>query len=239
MEVRTDITERVEAAAMRDTFMGVLSHELRTPTTLVMGIAELLASHWEDMPDAERRSLIEDVRAEASGLNRMIDNLLVLASAERGALPVFEPEPVLLQRLLVPIIRAEEARWPGARFGVELSPELPAVQADSSAVEQVLRNLLGNAAKYAGGAASVTAEPHDGSVDLVVADRGPGIEPEERDAIFRPFYRSLRTARSSAGSGIGLFVCRHLVEAMGGTLRCEDNPGGGSRFVATFRSIGD
>ncbi len=237
--VRTDVTERNEAAAMRETFMGVLSHELRTPTTLVLGGTEVLAAHWEGMADPERRSLIDDVRAEAGRLNRMIDNLVVLASAERGALPMIEPEPVLLQRWITAVVSSEEARWAGARFRTRIAPTLPAVLADATALEQLIRNLLGNAAKYAAGQATVSAVLRGRNVELIVSDRGPGIAADERESIFRPFYRSSRTARVTAGSGIGLFVCRRLVEAMGGTLRADDRRGGGTRFVATLRAVGD
>ena len=126
----------------------------------------------------------------------------MLARTERGTLSA-GADPVLVQHLIPGIVESEGARWPGTKFELRISPNLPTVSADPTYVEQVIRNLVGNGAKYSPGGATVTvqAEQVDGFVDLRILDEGPGIASDEVDRLFELFYRSPTTAAQSAGAG--------------------------------------
>jgi two-component system, OmpR family, sensor histidine kinase KdpD len=215
---------------VRDAFLGILSHELRTPVTTIYGGAEVLARRAATVTDQERRDVYEDIRSEADRLYRLVENLLVLSRVERQGLQI-DTEPVLLQRLIPRVIEAESTRWLDATFSPELPPGLSPVAAEETYLEQVLRNLLGNAAKYGGqGPIQIKATDLGSAIRVTVADSGPGFPAEEKDRLFELFYRSPSLARTASGAGIGLFVSRQLVRAMNGRMWAINRRDGGSEF---------
>ncbi len=137
-----------------------------------------------------------------------------------------------MQRLIPRSVAAEESRWPATRFRFELQQPLPPVVGDETYLDQALRNRVGNAAKYspAGSEVLVLAESRDGDVVVRVLDEGPGFPPEESERLFELFHRSAGTAQAATGAGIGLFVTKQLVEALGGEVWATARPGGGSEF---------
>lgn len=229
--VLRDITEARRREAVRETFIGVLSHELRTPVTTIFGGAKLLARETSSLDEATRRGIFQDIYEEAERLQRLVEDVVALNRfAEEGG--EIGWEPVLLQRLVPRVVESEEARWPGVSFKLDMAPALPTVTADPTYVEQVVRNLLSNGAKYGGPGSTVTlaAEAGDGEVLVRVLDDGPGFPPEETSRLFELFYRSPGTASSATGAGIGLFVCSRLVTAMGGRIWAVPRPSGGAEF---------
>jgi K+-sensing histidine kinase KdpD len=224
------------AAEFRDAFMDVLSHELRTPLTTIYGSAEVLARERTGLDDAARRELLRDVRDEAERLNLLIEDLLVLSRSERGRIEA-AVEPVEPRRVLRRVVAVEATRWPLIRFTTHFDEDLPVVAGEDVYVEQVTRNLLANAAKYgpAGGAVVVSAEQVGDEVLIRVLDEGPGLGSVDMDRLFDLFYRASKTARKASGSGIGLFVCARLVEAMGGRMWAHDRPEGGAEFGFALR----
>jgi len=227
VSVFSDITQERAAEDAREAFLGVLSHELRTPVTAIYGGSMLLARHRDQVP-ATLEPVVDDVAAEALRLLRLVEDLLVIARVERG-LPVAAREPLLVQHVLRRVLAEETRRWPGAVFTADIAPSLPPVLGDSGQLEVVVRNLLGNAAKYAAGGAHVVAVRADGGVRVSVEDDGPGLDLAP-DQLFRLFQRGRAATRRAAGSGIGLFVCRALIEGMGGRIWAEDRPEGGTAF---------
>jgi two-component system sensor histidine kinase KdpD len=214
--------------ALRDAFVGVMSHELRTPVTTIYGAVKLLVK-WPRRPDLE--SLLSDIEEETDRLQRITEDLLVLSRAEHGLVEV-RPEPVLLQRLVAGIVADVTRRFPTAVVGHDVAAGLPPLAADPGAVRQVLDNLLANAVKYGGGTPIELSARQAGAVARIeVADGGPGLPAGEHDRIFELFYRSPSNERRASGTGIGLFVVRQLVEAMGGTVTAEPVRPRGLRFV--------
>jgi len=122
-----------------------------------------------------------------------------------------------------------------------MPPDLPSAAGEDTYVEQVLRNLLGNAAKYggAGSTVTVTADADEARVRLRVLDEGPGFDDEEVERLFDLFFRSPATASSTGGAGIGLFVCRQLVSAMHGSITAERRPEGGAAFIVALQRYQD
>ena len=138
-----------------------------------------------------------------------------------------------LDHLLTRIIRSESARWPSHAFELPDSPNRHVVLGEETYVEQVLRNLISNAAKYSPAGSTIRIRIDDtptGAVEVRVLDQGPGVAPGEVDDLFTLFYRSPTTAASAAGAGIGLFVSRQLVTEMGGRVWAAPRPEGGSEF---------
>jgi PAS domain S-box-containing protein len=225
--VLRDVTRSREASQAQEAFMGVLSHELRTPVTSIYGYAKVL-----QRPGLREKSdeMLEDIEAEADRLYRIVEDLLALSRVQAGF--TVEGEPLLLQHLVGPLIGAEAQRWPLVRIRQELPSDLPTVFGERTYVEQVLRNLLSNAAKYSppDTTVTVTATATDHEVEVRVLDEGIGISAGEADQLFRLFYRSPVTAKQASGAGIGLYVCRGLVQAMGGRIWALARPAGGSEF---------
>jgi signal transduction histidine kinase len=235
--IMRDVTATRNARAVREAFAGILSHELRTPVTTIFGGSQMLVRGGLD--DHTRHELYEDIRAEADRLYRLVENLLVLSHVEQQGLEV-EREPVLLQRLLPRVVQAEGARWPQARFSVDMPVGLPPVAAEDVYLEQVVRNLVSNAAKYGGrGTVTVTAATVGDSVRVSVRDRGAGFDSGEAERLFELFYRAPSSARRASGAGVGLFVSRQLILAMGGRMWASSLPGEGAEFIFEVPVFGD
>ncbi len=234
--VLRDVTKGRQREAVRETFIGVLSHELRTPITTIYGGAKILARPDGTVDEATKRAIFTDIADEAERLQRLVEDVVALNrfGEDDGDLG---QEPVLLQRVVPAVVRSEEQRWPGVRFELDIPAGMPTVVADPTYVEQVVRNLLSNAAKYSGPGSTVEAclEPTEDEVQVRILDDGPGVEPGEADRLFELFYRSPSTARVSPGAGIGLFVCARLVRAMGGRIWARPRPAGGAEFGFALR----
>jgi signal transduction histidine kinase len=171
------------------------------------------------------------VASEADRLFRLVEDLLVLSRLERGQLPVGE-EPVHLTRVLERVVASESARWPQARFELPSERIVLLARGEETYVEQVVRNLLANAAKYGppGGTVRVRLDRERDGIAVRILDEGPGILDEEASQLFDLYYRSPATAGIASGAGIGLYVCRRLVAAMGGRIWAQRRDGGGSEF---------
>jgi PAS domain S-box-containing protein len=232
--VLRDVTEQRQREAVRETFIGVLSHELRTPVTTIYGGARVLARDDNRLDAATRQEILTDVAEEAERLKRLVEDVVAMSRFGESDADLGR-EPVLLQRIVPAVMASEDERWPGVTFDVHMTPGLPTVIADPTYLEQVIRNLLANAAKYGGqGTAVEVVLEYDRELDEVavcVRDDGPGIEAHEADRLFDLFYRSPNTAASTTGAGIGLFVCARLVRAMGGRVWARPLPAGGAEFA--------
>jgi PAS domain S-box-containing protein len=229
--VMRDVTESRRREAVRETFIGVLSHELRTPVTTIFGGAKLLARSTSTLDEETRRGIFRDIHDEAERLQRLVEDVVAL-NRFGEAVGEIGWEPVLIQRVLPRVVQSEDGRWPGITFQLQIEPGLPTVSADPTYVEQVVRNLLSNAAKYGGLDSTVTvaAERGESEVMVRVLDNGPGFPLEERDRLFELFYRSAKTASTAGGAGIGLFVCARLVASMGGRIWATRRDPGGAEF---------
>jgi signal transduction histidine kinase len=216
---------------VRRDLVANVSHELKTPISA-------LRAHLENLLDGVERPEPETLQvmlAQSERLGRLVDQLLELSRLESGDLPLRRAEVVLRPLVSRVLSEIEVTR---ARGDIELAQEvpedLPPVFADAERVHQVLFNLLDNAVRFtpAGGRIRVTASRRNGAVDVAVTDTGPGIAPEHLPRLFERFYR-IDTARSrdEGGTGIGLAIARSVVEAHGGRIWAESEPGKGSTFT--------
>ena len=233
--VLVDWTARKQVDELKDQFIALVSHELRTPLTVIMGAVNTALSEGPRLSAREKRRLLLDAASEAELLSHILDNLLELSRsrAERLSLQL---ESVSLQDAVertVERVKGSSRRW---RLVMDLPEGLPPVRADRIRLERVLYNLLDNAVKYSpGGEVRVSARRKGKDLVVSVHDRGPGIPPEDQARLFRPFER-IRGDRTDGikGIGLGLMVCRSLVEAHGGRIWLEPDTGEGNTFCFTI-----
>ena len=219
------------ASLMRDAFTGVISHELRTPITTIFGMSHVLRQRHRTMDPETLAQAIADIEGEADRLRRLAEDLLILSRAEGGRLELAR-DPLVLAHIARRAIDSEAGRRPTHRFEASLPPGLPLVRGEELYVGQVIQNLLSNAAKYspAGSTVEVLMASEDDGASLRVQDRGPGLPDGPSDHLFELFYRAPEATRHAPGAGIGLFVCRQLVDGMGGRIWAGDREGGGAEF---------
>jgi signal transduction histidine kinase len=218
---------------IKNEFVSMVSHELRTPLTNIAGFAMTVQETWRDLAPEEVDDFLEIICSEADHLRNVVDDVLAIPRLEAGRLLL---DPTVFQ-LHPAAYRIAELLFPpgsGRETEVAVSGSVY-VNADPNRVEQVLRNLLENARKYGGEAVTIEAERRDDSWMIVVADNGPGVALEDRDRIFEGFEQLAQgDSRSSNGLGLGLFITRRIVEAMGGRIWYEPGFPVGSRFCFTL-----
>lgn len=208
-------------------FLGMVSHELRTPLASIKGFASTLLATDIRFTAEQQNQFISIIDAEADRLRALVDQLLDLSSLQAGTLPISpEPQPV---GALLDFARAQLATLTTAHH-LELDVPQPdlVVLADGQRIAQVLVNLVDNAVKYAPEGTTITlrAAPADGEALISVSDEGEGIPTEERIQVFELFHRSPGVKVRQKGAGLGLAICKALVEAHGGRIWIEDNPMG-------------
>jgi K+-sensing histidine kinase KdpD len=211
----------------KDEFLGIISHELRTPVTTIYGGARLLHSRWSSLDEESVSGLVQDIESESERLYRLIENLLVLGRLELGEEVVKQPVAVkpALQKLLATFGRRRASR----EVKVSLQDDVDIVDAEPTYLDQILYNLLTNADKYSPADRPIEIEVTQAASGSVfrVMDRGPGIPEEDMGRVFESFYRSKANPRGTPGKGVGLAVCKRLVEAMGGQIWVASREGGG------------
>lgn len=230
--------DRAADPAIHRGIAAVLSHELRTPITTIYAGSQMLRTRSR-LSEESQREMLADIQGEAERLYRLVEDVLV-ANRGRSGIEVAH-EPLLLQRVLPRLVAMEAARWPDVEFATTIASQLPAVRGDEIYLEQVLRDLLANAGSFTppGGTVRIDGRWTGSGVDVRVLDEGPGIEPSDEPYLFRPFGRLAAHASGRPGPGLGLYVCKLLVEAMGGRIWGHRRPSGGSEFGFTLVPYAD
>ncbi len=221
---------QVEAEKMRSALLSSVSHDLRTPLTGIIGAAGTLIESTDTLSPRVRSDLLQTISDEAERVNRLVGNLLDMTRLESGQVaPSREWLPV--EELVGSAVQRCAKRLAGHTVKVNLPDNLPMLHADSVLLEQVLVNLLDNAAKYspAGSEIEIAAGADATAVTVSVADRGSGVPMDQREYIFDKFVRG-QDAAKKPGVGLGLAICRAIVAAHGGRIWVDDRPGGGSVF---------
>jgi two-component system sensor histidine kinase KdpD len=208
-----------ETEKLRSSMLTSISHDLRTPLASILGSATSLKTYRSTLDESEQSQLIETIQEEAERLNRFISDLLDMTRLEAGAIQP-KSEMVDLSDIVGSALRRAQAILAGHQVKIELHPELPMVKLDPVLFEQVLFNLLDNAAKYAppGTTILVSARQTGQSITVRVLDEGDGIPESDLEKVFDKFYRVRAGDRQRAGTGLGLAICRGFMEAMGGTI---------------------
>ncbi len=232
--LQIEVLQRTDA--LRTALLSSISHDLRTPLASIKAAASSLLQEDVQWNDEERRSFALAIEHEADRLNRLVANLLDMSRIEGGALKP-EKEWYPIDELIHDVLGRVQPILQNRTVQTDLPEDLPPVQLDYLQIDQVLTNLIENAVRY-----TPTDSPIEVSVNvegdqmvISVADRGPGIPPSDLERVFDKFYRVLgRPAERTTGSGLGLAVCKGLVEAHGGHIWAENREGGGAIFRFTL-----
>ncbi|MGZ4724099.1 MAG: sensor histidine kinase [Ilumatobacteraceae bacterium] len=228
---RVAVLEEIDR--QRSALLRSVSHDLRTPLVTIRGVSSDLRSGT--VFDASTRDeLLDMVISEAERLDRIVGNLLSLSRIEAGA---FEPrlDTVDLGELIANSVRRLQLVFAGSTLDVDIDPDLPLLRADPVMLDQALTNLLENAVRHGGHHARISAATiPDGaqarSIVVTVDDDGPGLAMIDRARLFEPWNEQ----GHGALSGVGLAICKSIVEAHGGSIAADDNPSGGARFTFTI-----
>jgi len=228
-----DVSAELIVDQMKSAFVSTVSHQLRAPLTSIYGFAETLLRRDVLFGEAERETFLQYIASEAQRLTSIVDTLLTVARLEAGDLHV-ELAPTDLRAVVSEVVTTVQqgAEVNGHRFVLHLPEEPLAASADPEKLEQILTNLIDNAVKFSpdGGTVTVEAQRRRGRVEVRVVDEGLGIPEAEREHIFSKFHRS-ETSGGPGGAGLGLFIARGLVTAMGGRIWVDSAEGGGSSFA--------
>lgn len=221
----------------KDEFLGVISHELRTPVTTIYGGLRLLEGRFEQISGEDALDLIGSMAEEGGRLVRLIENLLAFARLELGR--PMDTQPVAIAPLARHVIESYNRQRPDRRIEADIREDLPPLVLEPTYFEQVLQNLISNADKYspADEVIHVSAVERNGELLVTVDDHGPGVAQEELDQIFEGFYRSDRTAAQAQGHGLGLTVCKRLVETQGGRIWAKNLERGGLEVGFAFPTV--
>lgn len=232
VRAQAEAAKRAEVVAeterLRSSLLSAVSHELRTPLAAIIGSASTLL---QAPPGgvASSKDLLVNIRDEADRLTRLVHNLIETTRLESGAALKKELYPI--EDVIGTALERTEKLLAGRRVETDLPENLPMVPVDPILMELVFVNLIENAVRHAPDAPlDISARERMDDLEVSFADRGPGLMPDELERIFEKFYR----ASTAPGAGLGLAICKAVVEAHGGTIRAENRPGGGAIFLLTL-----
>jgi PAS domain S-box-containing protein len=244
VNVLVDVTERRRAEdalrttaealrasnAVKDEFLGLVSHELRTPVTTIFGNARLLHERGHRLTAEDKREMVADIAYDSERLLGIIENLLMLTRLESGT--QLELEPQVLAQVVRTSIEGYRRRDPLRSIQLSLEPRHIIVEADATFLELVLNNLISNADKYspAGAEVEVVVRADETEAQVLVLDRGMGIRKADITRVFAPFFRSDAARARASGLGIGLAVCKRVIETQGGRIWALPRAGGGTEM---------
>ncbi|MDO8578192.1 MAG: ATP-binding protein [Dehalococcoidales bacterium] len=228
-----DVTDRGKADKLKDDFIGMISHELRTPLTVVLGA--VLTALSEGITIEQTQELLKDAASSADSMSHLIDNLIELTRYQANRLSL-STESLDIDSVVKQVVEHEKPHLNSHRISLDIPEKLPPVKGDRVRLEQILRNLLDNAAKYSADNTEIRVSVKEKKPYIMVgvSDQGKGISADEQKKLFQPFERLGHSSTTSRGLGLGLVVCKHLTEAQGGRIWVESKPGKGSTFWFTL-----
>ena len=232
--LKAELLEEVDR--LRRSLVGAVSHDLRTPLSTIKVSTTTLLDPDAHLSPADRQELLELMDQQADRLTRLVNNLLDMTRIQAGVLEV-RRRPWDVADLLDEAIGGTRPLVDPARLEVVVPSDLPSVEVDQVLVGQVLANLLDNAVRHAPEGSAITVEAQassEGDVEISVTDRGPGVPPSEREAVFDSFVRFDTGGRS----GLGLAIAKAFIEAHGQRIWADEGPGGGARFTFTLPAMG-
>jgi two-component system, OmpR family, sensor histidine kinase KdpD len=228
-EKQQQIQFQMETEKLRSSLLSSVSHDLRTPLATIKGSIGGLLEAGEQLGAETRRDFLENIHQETDRLERLVNNLLEMTKLESGAIQV-KKEPNFPEEVIGSAISRVEKRLGKRNLNTRIPPDLPTVPMDGLLIEQVLVNLLDNALKYTPAEAAIEISTWVSKKEwfVRVADSGPGVGEEDLPRLFDKFYRGSQTGKT--GAGLGLAICKGIIDIHGGYLRAENRPGDGMFF---------
>ena len=231
---------QVETEKLRNSLLSAVSHDIRTPLAGIAGASSTLAASFDSLDVATRAELLKTISEEAEALSRLVENLLHMTRLSAGKL-VIDRQWHVLEEIVGSALTRMERQLVGRTIETELDATLPMVYLDAALVEQLLMNLIDNAAKYSppDSVIEVSGRTAGAGAELEVADRGPGFVAGDEAKVFDLFYRGNGAKPDRRGTGIGLAICRAVVEMHGGLIEAGNRPGGGAVVRVTLPGGGE
>ena len=221
-------------STIEEEFISTVSHELRTPLTSIRGFSQTLLNSWDRIKDDDKKKFIGIIEEQSNRLIHLVENILSVSKLNAG-MQVFKEVAVNNTiRKVLPII---ENQYKTHKFVLELMSNLPSAYLDDDKFQQIMTNLIDNAAKYSdcGSTVTIKTEIFENKICITVQDEGVGIKEEDKDKVFKKFSRLENHLTSKTqGNGLGLYITKQLVEKMQGTIDFESFVGKGSSFKVTF-----
>jgi len=233
VEVAQDTTVQMESERLRNSVLSAISHDLRTPMSVLVGLAESMFL-TQPPPTGPQAEIAHSLKEEALRVSCQVNNLLDMARLQSGRVELnrqWQP----LEEVVVSALKTLERAFAEHRITVSLDDDLPLVNIDSILMERVIYNLLENTVKYTppGSSVEIGAAVRERDIEVWVDDNGPGLPEGKEEIIFKKFERG-QPEGATRGVGLGLAICRAIVEAHGGEIHAENRPQGGARFVFTL-----
>jgi two-component system, OmpR family, sensor histidine kinase KdpD len=229
---------QAENERMRNALLSAISHDLRTPLAVMAGSASTLVEGGPALPEPKRKEMAQAIYDQARQMAQQVNNILDMTRFEIGA-PQLNRQWQPLEEVVGAVLNRMQPSLQQRKVSVDLEEDLPLVLIDGGLIEQVLSNLLENAIKYTppGSPIEIEAWAADDEITLSVLDRGPGIKPGDEERVFEKFYRGVPEG-AVGGTGLGLTICRAIVEAHGGRIWAENRFVGGAMFCFTLPLVG-
>jgi len=235
--IRVRLTEQarkaqveMESERLRNSLLSSISHDLRTPLATIVGSASALVEEGNALKAEDKLELSHAIYNEAQRMSSLVNNILDMARLDAGAIEL-NKQWYPLEEMIGTVLTRLQKRLEGRRVTVKLPPGIPMIYVDTVMIEQVLINLLENVLRYTPDRSPVAimAEVSAFAVEISVADRGPGIPKGDENKLFEKFYR-VRHEAAQSGVGLGLTICRAIIEAHGGSIQAQNRPTGGAVF---------
>ena len=228
--------ELARALRAREDVLAIVSHDMRTPLSVVSNTAAMLLNPKYQLSAQQVREQHERIKRNVELMNRMIGDLLDMANLRAGKLTI-EPQPMIINDVLRDTVAAHEApaREKGVALSYEAGTDVLRAEADRARLTQLFQNLIGNAIKFckAGDRITVASRTRGEAAQIEISDTGPGIAPEDLPHIFDPYF-SASKKHQKTGTGLGLYISKGIVDAHGGEIRCGSEPGVGTTFSITL-----
>jgi signal transduction histidine kinase len=240
-----DMTDRYKEDEDNLNFIAFAAHELRGPITVIRGYLDVLQDELNDILEDDQRELFYRLSVSASRLSGYVNNILNTSRYDQRHLTLsLQPENIATIYAVIADDMSLRASSQNRLLAIDIPNSLPAIAADRASLSEVISNLIDNAIKYSneGGTVTISATLHGDFVDISVTDQGIGMGADVVKHLFRKFYRSHRSRETVAGSGIGLYISKAIVESHGGTISVRSTEGAGSTFtvsIPTYASIAD
>jgi two-component system sensor histidine kinase KdpD len=220
----------MEAERLRNSLLSSISHDLRTPLATIFGAASTLMEEEDTLRAEDKRELTRAIYDEALRMSSLANNILDMARLDAGAIEL-NKQWYPLEEMIGTVLTRLQKRLEGRRVTVKLPPGIPMIYVDTVMIEQVLINLLENVLRYnpERSPVAITAEVSAFAAEISVADQGPGIPKGLENQLFEKFYR-VRNEAAQSGVGLGLAICRAIIEAHGGRIQAQNQPTGGAIF---------
>jgi two-component system sensor histidine kinase KdpD len=233
VEVAQNTTVQMESERLRNSVLSAISHDLRTPMSVLVGLADSMFL-TQPPPTGPQAEIARSLKEEALRISGQVNNLLDMARLQSGRVELnrqWQP----LEEVVVSALKTLERAFAEHRIKVSLDENLPLVNIDSVLIERVIYNLLENTVKYTppGSSVEIGANVRERTVEVWVDDNGPGLPEGKEEVIFKKFERG-QPEGATRGVGLGLAICRAIVEAHGGEIHAENRPQGGARFIFTL-----